>query len=63
MTHKVGVVRHEGSVHLWALDLPGCIVGGRDVAETAVCGAFTRGRVRGYILAIVGEVDGDVGER
>lgn len=33
MTHKIGVVRHEGSVHLWVLDLPGCIVAGGDVAE------------------------------
>jgi hypothetical protein len=33
MTHKVGVVRHERFVHGWVLDLPGCIVGGQDVAE------------------------------
>jgi DinB superfamily len=31
--HKIGVVRHEGSVYLWVLDLPGCIVVGREVGD------------------------------
>lgn len=33
MSHNVGLVRHEGFVHAWLLDLPGCIVGGRDLEE------------------------------
>ncbi len=33
MTHRVGVVTYKSNVHAWVLDLPGCIAGGRDVAE------------------------------
>jgi hypothetical protein len=33
MTHRLGLVSYDGFLHAWVLDLPGCVVGGRDLDE------------------------------
>jgi hypothetical protein len=33
MKHEIGIVTHPNIRHAWLLDLPGCVVGGRDERE------------------------------
>jgi hypothetical protein len=33
MTHRIGLVTYDSYLHAWVLDLPGCVVGGRSMAE------------------------------
>ena len=35
MKHSIGLVTYGSYVHAWVLDLPGCLVGGRDLDQVA----------------------------